>query len=221
MTETISTLVDAGNASAGPPLGPALGPLPVDIGEVVNEINQRTEDFEGMEIPVDVIIDEETGDFEIEVGTPPVAALVKDKADIDGGSGAPNEVKVANMAMKDVIAIAEMKQPDLVALDLPGATKEVLGSMQSMGVLVDGKEPMEVQQEVDDGEYDAVFAGEEELPDEPKGGEIDAEEAQRQLEERLEEEEAEAEEDEDGEEDEGDADEETAEDEAADEEDEA
>ncbi len=202
MTETISTLVDAGNASAGPPLGPALGPLPVDIGAVVSEINEKTQDFEGMEIPVDVEVDEETGDFTVEVGTPPTAALLRDKAGIDRGSGEPNRVKIANMPLKDIITVAEMKKPDLVALDTRGATKEVLGTAQSMGVLVDNKEPFEVQAEIDDGEYDAVFAGEEELPDEAKGGEIDVEAAQQQLEELEEQREEEAE-DEDEEEVEG------------------
>lgn len=197
MTEKISTLVEAGNASAGPPLGPALGPLPVNVGEVVNEINEKTSGFEGMEVPVDVEVDEETGDFTVEVGTPPAAALLQDKAGIDGGSGEPNTVKIANMPLKDIVNIAEMKLSDLVALDTKGAVKEILGTAQSMGILVDNKEPMEVQQEVGDGEYDAVFAGEEELPDEAKGGEIDEEAAQQQLEELEAEREAEAEEEED------------------------
>ncbi len=196
---TISTLVDAGNASAGPPLGPELGPTPVDVGKVVQRINEETADFEGMEIPVDVTVDEETGAFEIAVGTPPAAALLKDRAGIETGSGEPNAVKVANMAMKDIVDVAEMKQRDLVALDLRGATKEILGTAQSLGVLVDNKEPIEVQQEIDDGEFDAVFAGEEELPDEPVGGEIDTEEARQLLEERAAEREAEAEDEEDAE----------------------
>lgn len=209
MTETISTLVEGGQASAGPPLGPALGPLPVDIGAVVSTINEKTAGFEGMEVPVDVIVDEETGDFDIEVGTPPVAALIRDKADIAKGSGEPNVVKVANMPMKQMIEIAELKRTDLVALDLRGATKEVLGTAQSMGILVDGKEPREVQQEIDDGTFDAVFAGDEELPDEAKGGDIDTQAAQQKIAERRAEREAEAEEDEDVDEAEG----ETAEDE--------
>ncbi len=209
MTETISTLVEGGQASAGPPLGPALGPLPVDIGAVVSTINEKTAGFEGMEVPVDVIVDEETGDFEIEVGTPPVAALIRDKADIAKGSGEPNTVKVANMPMKQMIEIAELKRTDLVALDLRGATKEVLGTAQSMGILVDGKEPREVQQEIDDGTFDAVFAGDEELPDEAKGGDIDTQAAQQKIAERRAEREAEAED----EDDEGEEEDETADDE--------
>lgn len=196
MTETISTLVEGGQASAGPPLGPALGPLPVDIGAVVSAINEKTAGFEGMEVPVDVAVDEETGDFTITVGTPPVAALIRDKAGIAKGSGEPNVVKVANMPLKQLFEIADLKAPDLVALDTRGAVKEVLGTAQSMGILVDGKEPREVQQEIDDGVYDAVFAGDEELPDEAKGGEIDTEAARQKLAERRAEREAAAEEEE-------------------------
>lgn len=214
MTETISTLVEGGQASAGPPLGPALGPLPVDIGAVVAEINEQTSGFQGMEVPVEVEVDEETGDFTIEVGTPPAAALLKDRAGLDRGSGEPESVKVANVALKTVMDIAELKREDLVALDLKGATKEILGSAQSMGVLVDGKDPQEVQREIDEGVYDAVFDGDEELPDEPKGGEIDTEAARQELEQRRAEREAEAEEEEEDEaEEEAEEEEETEEDE--------
>ncbi|MFQ3275311.1 MAG: large subunit ribosomal protein L11, partial [Candidatus Nanohaloarchaea archaeon] len=94
---TINTLVEGGSASAGPPLGPELGPLPTDVGDVVSEINEKTKDFEGMEVPVDVIVDEETGDFEIEVGKPPAAQLIFDELGISGGSGEPNRDKVADM----------------------------------------------------------------------------------------------------------------------------
>ncbi len=152
--KTISSLVEAGNASAGPPLGPQLGPLPVNIGEVVSTINQKTSDFEGMEIPVDVIVDEDTGDFEVEVGTPPVAALIKDKAGIESGSGEPNKNKVADLDFEDIKAIADMKRSDLVAMDLRGAVKEVLGSCMSAGVTVDGKDADQVQKLIDQGEYD-------------------------------------------------------------------
>ncbi|MDY6788343.1 MAG: 50S ribosomal protein L11 [Candidatus Nanohaloarchaea archaeon] len=152
--KTISSLVEAGNASAGPPLGPQLGPTPVNIGKVVSEINEKTKDFEGMEIPVDVIVDEDTGEFEVEVGTPPVAALIKDKAGIESGSGEPNKNKVADLDFEDIKAVANMKRKDLVARDLRGAVKEVLGSCMSAGITVDGKDADKVQKLIDEGEYD-------------------------------------------------------------------
>jgi len=76
MAETIVALVDGGKASAGPPLGPALGPMGVNIMQVINTINDKTKEFNGMKVPVKVIIDPTTKNFEIEVGTPPAASLI-------------------------------------------------------------------------------------------------------------------------------------------------
>jgi large subunit ribosomal protein L11 len=224
--ETVNRLVEGVEASAGPPLGPTLAPIEaVDINEVVSAINEATGGFEGMEVPVEVVVDDETGAFDVDVGTPPAAALLKERAELDAGSGEPDTVKVANMPLKDVIEVAELKLPDLVALDLRGATKEILGSAQSLGVLVDDTEPIDVQQDIDDGVYDAIWSGEQdwqELPDEPEGGDIDTEAARQKLEERMAEREAEEEDEEEveeadeGEGEEGEADE-AVNDEAADE----
>lgn len=158
---TISTLVEGGSASAGPPLGPELGPLPVDVGEVVSAINQETEDFTGMEVPVDVEVDEETGEFEIEVGKPPMAALIKDEIGIASGSGEPNKNKVADMEFETACKIARMKSSDLLAMDLRGAVKEVIGSAQSMGITVEGTDAYDVQDEIEDGKYDDRLEAEE------------------------------------------------------------
>ena len=75
--QTIEALVDGGKVSAGPPLGPALGPIGVNIGEVIAAINEKTRDMAGMKVPVKVIVDTETREFEVEVGTPPTSALIK------------------------------------------------------------------------------------------------------------------------------------------------
>jgi len=76
MADTIKALVDGGKASAGPPLGPALGPLGVNIIQIVNTINDKTKQFEGMKVPVKVIVDPKTKKFEVEVGTPPASSLI-------------------------------------------------------------------------------------------------------------------------------------------------
>lgn len=160
---TINTLVEGGSASAGPPLGPELGPLPVDVGEVVGKINEKTKDFEGMEVPVDVIVDEETGDFEVEVGKPPTAGLIRDELGIEKGSGEPNENKVADMSFEQACKVARMKDTDLLAMDIRGAVKEVIGTAQSMGITIDGEDAYEVQQKIKNGEYDDQLEAEEGL----------------------------------------------------------
>ncbi len=73
MADVIEALIDGGKASAAPPLGPALGPMGVNIGQVIAEINKKTEHFKGMQVPVKVIVDKETKSFEITVGTPPAS----------------------------------------------------------------------------------------------------------------------------------------------------
>lgn len=160
--EKVSLLIEGGSASAGPPLGPTMAPIEgVDVGEIVNKINKETADFEGMEVPVDVIVDEEDGSFEVEVGKPPAAALILDELGIPKGSGEPNLNKVADMEFATLCKVARMKASDLQAMDLKGAVKEILGTAQSMGITVDGTEAYEVQQKIGAGEYDAQLESEE------------------------------------------------------------
>ena len=79
MTEkkSVSALVTGGEASAGPPLGPALGPMGVNVLQVVNTINDKTKDFSGMKVPVKVEVDPGTKKFTVEVGVPPTASFDK------------------------------------------------------------------------------------------------------------------------------------------------
>ena len=158
MAETIEVLVEGGKANAGPPLGPALGPLGVNVMQVVNAINEKTKHFDGMKVPVKVIVDPKTKSFEIEVGTPPVTALILKELGIEKGSGNPREEKVGNLSMDQVIKIAKMKYGDLLGKDLKRKVKEVIGSCVSIGVNVEGKSPKEVQKEIDEGKYDAKLS---------------------------------------------------------------
>lgn len=185
----ISALVEAGNVSAGPPLGPQLGPLGVNIGEVVSEINDKTQDFEGMEIPVTVKVDEDTKDFEIEVGTPPTAAMIKREVELDTLSPHPKEEKVADLFIEQCIKIAKSKLPDLNCSELKSAVKQVVASCVSSGVLVEDKNPKEVLQEIDEGKYDEEIENEKTELTEEEMEEIrkKREELQEKMEEREEE----------------------------------
>ena len=159
MAETIEALVPGGQANPGPPLGPELGPTPVNVQAVVQEINDQTEAFDGTEVPVTITY-EEDGSFEIEVGVPPTAELIKDEAGFETGSGEPHEEFVADLSVEQVKQIAEQKHPDLLSYDLKNAAKEVVGTCVSLGVTIDGENPREFKQRIDDGEYDEVFAAE-------------------------------------------------------------
>jgi large subunit ribosomal protein L11 len=155
--KVVELLVSGGQATAGPPLGPALGPLGVNTMAVVNKINELTKDYAGMKVPVKVAVDVENKEFEVTVGTPTASALVVSELKIEKGSGTPNTAKVGNLSMDQVIRIAKIKWSELLAPTLKGATKEVLGSCVSMGVTVEGKDPREVQKEIDEGKYEEIF----------------------------------------------------------------
>ena len=114
MAETIEALVEGGKASAGPPLGPALGPMGVNIMQVINTINEKTKDFQGMKVPVKVIIDPKSKDFTIEVGTPPAASLILNELGAEKGSGAPSTHKIGNLSIDQAIKIAKMKYDSLL-----------------------------------------------------------------------------------------------------------
>ena len=159
MAGTIEVLVPGGQANPGPPLGPELGPTPVDVQAVVQDINDQTEAFDGTEVPVTVEYDDD-GSFEIEVGVPPTAELVKDEAGFDTGSGEPHEEFVANLTVDQVKQIAEQKLTDLLAYDSKQAAKEVVGTCTSLGVTIEGENPREFKERIDAGEYDDVFAAE-------------------------------------------------------------
>lgn len=159
MAGTIEVLVPGGQANPGPPLGPELGPTPVDVQAVVQQINDQTAAFDGTEVPVTVEY-EDDGSFEIDVGVPPTAALVKDEAGFETGSGEPQAEFVADLSVEQVKTIAEQKLPDLLAYDLKNATKEVVGTCTSLGVTIEGENPREFKEKIDSGEYDDVFADE-------------------------------------------------------------
>ncbi|MFQ6095284.1 MAG: 50S ribosomal protein L11 [Candidatus Bathyarchaeia archaeon] len=156
--KVIEALVSGGQATAGPPLGPSLGPLGVNVLAVVNKINEITKGYSGMKVPVKIIVDVETKEFEVTVGVPTTSALIVKEAGIEKGSGVPNVEKVANLTLEQVIRIAQIKRSTLLAKNLKAAVKEALGSCVSMGVTVEEKDPREVQREIDEGKYDSIFS---------------------------------------------------------------
>jgi len=157
MSDTVEALVEGGKASAGPPLGPALGPMGVNIMQIINTINDKTKNFEGMKVPVKVIIDPKTKDFEIEVGTPPAASLILNEIGAEKGSGAPSTHKIGDLTIDQAIKIAKMKYDNLLGSELKQKTKEIVGTCVTMGVTVEGKKPQETQRAIDKGDYDSKF----------------------------------------------------------------
>jgi large subunit ribosomal protein L11 len=155
----VEALVNGGKATAGPPLGPALGPLGVNVLAIVNKINEITKDFSGMKVPVKISVDTDNKEFEVTVGTPTTSALLVSELGVTKGSGVPNTEKIGNISLEQAVRIAKVKANDVLARDLKAAVKEVLGTSVSMGVTVEGKDPREVQKDIDEGKYDELLKG--------------------------------------------------------------
>lgn len=153
MAQSVSTMVEGGKASSGPPLGPALGPLGLNLGQIIKEINEMTKDFSGMQVPVTVTItDPASKKYEIKVGIPPTSALIKKELGIEKGSGNRKETVAGNATLEQIKNVARAKIDSMLANDMKGAVLEVVGSCVSLGINVEGKDPKEFQRLIKKGE---------------------------------------------------------------------
>lgn len=156
--QTLNFIVNGGKATGGPPIGPALGPLGINTMLVVAKINEETAKYDGLPVPVEVIIDTDTKAFTVTVGMLTTFALISQVTGIKKGSSTPNTDHVADMSFEDLIGIAKKKRPGILAASLKTAVREVLGTCQSAGVTVDGQPAGEVQEAIKAGEYDSQLA---------------------------------------------------------------
>ncbi|HLI45649.1 MAG TPA: 50S ribosomal protein L11 [Geobacterales bacterium] len=155
--KTFNFEIEGGKATGGPPIGPALNPLGVNVMDIVKKINDLTKDFAGMRVPVIVNVDPTTKEYEVEIGVPSTAALLLNELKVEKGSGSPAKQKVGNLSIQQIVKIAKIKRKDLLAKSLKSAAKEILGTCVSFGITVEGKDPREVQKEIDKGLYDELF----------------------------------------------------------------
>lgn len=152
--ETIEILVEGGKAKADASMSQRLGPMKINIQDVLKTINEKTESFKGMKVPVKIEVNPEDKSFEISVGSPPVSELIKKELGLQKGSSFPNKDKVANMGIEQVIKIAKMKESDILHNSLKAVVKTVIGSCNALGILVEGKESRDINKEIDEGKFD-------------------------------------------------------------------
>ena len=150
--QVIKALVEGGKASPKPPLGPQLSQAKVDIGKVIAAINEKTKDFAGMQVPVEIIVKEDKS-FEIRVGTPPVSSLIKKELGVQKLAKEPGKEFTGNLSMEQAVRIAKLKLDSLGTKDLKKAVKQIIGSCVSMGVQIEGRHPKEVLREIDEGKW--------------------------------------------------------------------
>jgi len=149
--------VEGGKATPAPPLGPTLQQLGLDVARVVDEINTATKIYEGLEVRVDVVIDLDSKEYNIKVKLPATTSLLLMAAGAEKPSGDPGHNKVGDLDIEKIIEIAILKKPELNAKSLRAAVKTILGTAKSIGITVSGKDPRDVQKEIDKGLYDETL----------------------------------------------------------------
>ena len=147
-------LVEGGKASAGPPIAPVLGPTGANLFAIVTAINEQTADLKGLKVPVTIVVDDDTKEFEITIGLPPTSALILKEVEAEKGTGETGTEVTGDITLDKVVSIARSKEKDLLGSSLSNRVKSVLGTCVSMGITVEGKDARLVQQEIDQGVHD-------------------------------------------------------------------
>ena len=150
----IKLLIEGGNMQPGPALSQQLGPMGINIGQVISKVNDSTKDFKGLKVPVELDVDAGAKQFEVKVFSPPVSELIKKELGVEKGSGIQEKLQVGNASIEQIISIAKTKLPNLLCKDLKSAVKTVAGTCVSLGVLIENKSAIEVEKEIDEGKYD-------------------------------------------------------------------
>ena len=133
----IKLQISAGQANPAPPVGPALGQHGVNIMEFCKAFNAKTQENAGKLIPVEISVFADRS-FTFITKTPPTSSLVLEYAKLEKGSSEPNKTKVGKLSKSQVKDIAEIKMPDLNAMDIDSAMKMVEGTARSMGITIEG-----------------------------------------------------------------------------------
>jgi len=147
----INGLIEGGKATGGPPFGPALGPLGVNVTKIIEEINSKTKSFEGIKVPVKVIVDPATKSYKVEVGSPQTSALILKELGLQSGAKSKEEV-AGNITLEQVKNIAKAKESMLYGKSFEAKVKQVLGTCKSMNITCDGKDAKEIIAKINSNE---------------------------------------------------------------------
>ncbi|MBN1160177.1 MAG: 50S ribosomal protein L11 [Candidatus Diapherotrites archaeon] len=152
----VKFLIEGGKGGGGA-LGMQLGPLGLPLNDITKEINEKTKDFTGMKVPVTVHVEDKTKKWSVEVGTPPVSALILKEIGAKKGTGKVKEQPTGDLKMEQIVKIAKMKKDSVNSTNLKATVLQIAGSCVSVGCTIDGKRPQDVQKEIKDGKHDALF----------------------------------------------------------------
>ena len=149
----IKLMVEGGKMSPGPAVAQQLGPMGINMGKVISDVNEATSEFKGVTVPVHLTVNPETKEVTIKVLSPPTSELIKKELKIEKASGARLKQKVGNFAIEQVISVSKAKHDHMLSNEFISTVKSVIGTCQALGVLIENKEPKEILEEIKDGKY--------------------------------------------------------------------
>lgn len=141
----------------GPAVAQQLGPMGINMGKVISDVNEATKDFKGINVPVVLDVDAATKDFKITVLSPPTSELIKKEMGIEKASGERNKIIVGNMGIENIIAVSKTKHEHMLSRSFIATVKSVIGTAMALGFLVESKDPKEVMEEIEEGKYKEII----------------------------------------------------------------
>jgi len=138
----------------GPAIAQKIGPLGMNMGKIIQDVNKATEGFKGIKVPVEIDVNPKTKTFKVEVFSPPTSELLKKELGLDKGTGEHKKKKVANASIEQIISVAKTKSPNMLEKNLKAAVKSIIGSCGTLGILIESKEYKEIEQDIDEGKFD-------------------------------------------------------------------
>jgi large subunit ribosomal protein L11 len=170
----IKLLVEGGNMTPGPAVAQQLGPMGINMGQVISYVNSATSEFKGVTLPVHLTVDPETKEVSIKVLSPPTSELIKKELGIEKASGARLKQRVGNFAIEQVISVAKSKHDAMLSNDFLATVKSVLGTCQALGVLVENSEVAKILEEIEEGKYKEEIESKKTEVDQEKRKELDS-----------------------------------------------
>jgi large subunit ribosomal protein L11 len=149
----IKLLVEGGKMSPGPAVAQQLGPMGINMGKVISDVNEATAEFKGVTLPVHLTVNPDTKEVSIKVLSPPTSELIKKELGIEKASGARLKQRVGNFAIEQVISVAKAKHDAMLSNDFMATIKSVIGTCQALGVLIENKETKEIMKEINEGKF--------------------------------------------------------------------
>ena len=149
----IKLLVDGGAMQPGPALAQKIGPLGLNVGQIIQQVNDATKDFKGLKVPIEISVEPSTKKIEVSVFSPSVSELLKKELGVEKGSALQKKQKIANASIEQIISIAKTKQKDLLCKDLKLSVKTIIGTCVSLGILVENMPASELGSQIDEGKF--------------------------------------------------------------------